>query len=81
MTDSNKFVSDEEKKKMVLDKMTKVCICKAIPRSKIKEVIKSGATTVEEVNKIVGSGSGGCKGRRCGPKIEELINMYKNGEF
>ncbi|ARC83290.1 BFD-like [2Fe-2S] binding domain protein [Clostridium argentinense CDC 2741] len=81
MTDSNKFVSDEEKKKMVLDKMTKVCICKAIPRSKIKEAIKSGATTVEEVNKIVGSGSGGCKGRRCGPKIEELINMYKNGEF
>ncbi|WP_291583771.1 (2Fe-2S)-binding protein [Clostridium sp. UBA6640] len=81
MTDNNKFVSDEEKKKMVLDKMTKVCICKAIPRSKIKEAIKSGATTVEEVNKIVGSGSGGCKGRRCGPKIEELINMYKNGEF
>lgn len=81
MTNSNKFVSDEEKKKMVLDKMTKVCICKAIPRSKIKEAIKSGATTVEEVNKIVGSGSGGCKGRRCGPKIEELINMYKNGEF
>lgn len=81
MTDSNKFVSDEDKKKMVLDKMTKVCICKAIPRSKIKEAIKSGATTVEEVNKIVGSGSGGCKGRRCGPKIEELINMYKNGEF
>ncbi|WP_291564320.1 MULTISPECIES: (2Fe-2S)-binding protein [unclassified Clostridium] len=81
MTDSNKFVSDEEKKKMVLDKMTKVCICKAIPRSKIKEAIKGGATTVEEVNKIVGSGSGGCKGRRCSPKIEELINMYKNGEF
>lgn len=81
MTHSNKFISDEEKKKMVLDKMTKVCICKAIPRSKIKEAIKSGATTVEEVNKIVGSGSGGCKGRRCGPKIEELINMYKNGEF
>lgn len=80
MTD-NKFISDEEKKKMILDKMTKVCICKAIPRSKIKEAIKSGATTVEEVNKIVGSGSGGCKGRRCGPKIEELINMYKNGEF
>jgi bacterioferritin-associated ferredoxin len=81
MTDSNKSISDEEKKKMVLDKMTKVCICKAIPRSKIKEAIKSGATTVEEVNKIVGSGSGGCKGRRCGPKIEELINMHKNGEF
>ncbi|GAA0123435.1 MAG: (2Fe-2S)-binding protein [Clostridium argentinense] len=78
---NNRFISDEEKKQMVLDKMTKVCICKAIPRSKIKETIKSGAKTVEEVNKIVGSGSGGCKGRRCGPKIEELIEMYKNGEF
>ena len=31
---NNRFISDEEKKQMVLDKMTKVCICKAIPRSK-----------------------------------------------
>lgn len=36
----------------VLDKLTKVCICKAIPRSKIKDAIKAGAHTVEEVSKV-----------------------------
>ena len=37
----------------ILDKLTKVCICKAIPRSKIKAVIKQGARTVEEVRKAI----------------------------
>ncbi|KOF56930.1 MULTISPECIES: (2Fe-2S)-binding protein [Clostridium] len=58
----------------IMDKLTKVCICKAIPRSKIKEAIRNGAKTVDDVNKATGSGSGGCCGRRCGPKIQELID-------
>ncbi len=33
----------------VIDKMTKVCICRAISRAKIKEAIKNGAHTVEAV--------------------------------
>jgi len=60
----------------IMDKLTKTCICKAIPRSKIKEAIKNGAKTVDEVNKITGSGSGGCCGRRCKPKIQELIDSH-----
>lgn len=60
----------------ILDKLTKVCLCKAIPRSRIKDAIKNGAHTVEAVNKAVGSGSGGCCGRRCAPKIQELINAH-----
>lgn len=60
----------------VMDKLTKVCLCKAIPRSKMKEAIKSGATTVEEVQKATGAGSGGCSGRRCTPKIEVLLERY-----
>lgn len=59
----------------VLDKLTKVCICKAISRAKIKEAIKAGAKTVEDVNRITGAGSGGCKGKRCRCKIEELIEQ------
>ena len=58
----------------ILDKLTKVCLCKAIPRSKIKEAIQNGATTVQEVQKATGAGSGGCSGRRCAPKIQELID-------
>lgn len=62
----------------VMDKLTKVCICKAIPRSTIKKAINEGASTLEEVNKATGSGSGGCRGRRCSIKINELLEEYRN---
>ncbi|MGV8981552.1 (2Fe-2S)-binding protein [Clostridium sp.] len=60
----------------IMDKLTKVCLCKAIPRSTIKKAIQNGARTVEEVQKATGAGSGGCKGHRCTPKIEELLKSY-----
>ncbi|CAM3020920.1 (2Fe-2S)-binding protein [Hathewaya histolytica] len=65
----------------ILDKLTKVCLCKAIPRSTIKRAIRYGAKTVEEVNAKVGSGSGGCGGRRCSVKIQELIEQYERGDW
>jgi bacterioferritin-associated ferredoxin len=57
----------------IMDKMTKVCICKGISRATIKKVIREGAKTVEEVRKATGAGSGPCGGRRCTPKIQELL--------
>ncbi|HCW04244.1 MAG TPA: (2Fe-2S)-binding protein [Clostridium sp.] len=65
----------------IMDKLTKVCLCKAIPRSKIKAAIRNGAHSLSEVQKATGAGSGGCKGRRCSPKIEGLIEDYKKGEW
>ena len=59
----------------IMDKLTKVCLCKAIPRATIKKAIQNGARTVEEVQKVTGAGSGGCKGHRCTPKIEELLKQ------
>lgn len=59
----------------LLDKLTKICLCKAIPRSKIKEAIRNGADTLEKVQKATGAGSGGCNGGRCSPKILELISQ------
>ncbi|MBU3192113.1 (2Fe-2S)-binding protein [Clostridium bowmanii] len=64
----------------IMDKLTKVCLCKAIPRSTIKKAIQNGARTVEEVQKATGAGSGGCKGHRCTPKIEELLKSYLKNE-
>lgn len=61
----------------ILDKLTKVCICKGISRATIKKAIANGAKTVEEVNKATGSGSGGCGGRRCSVKITELLKQYE----
>lgn len=65
----------------IMDKLTKVCLCKAISRSTIKKAIKSGARTVEEIQKITGAGSGGCKGHRCTPKIEELLKQELEKEI
>ncbi|MGK0468539.1 (2Fe-2S)-binding protein [Clostridium sp.] len=59
----------------IMDKLTKVCLCKAIPRSTIKKAIKNGAKTVEDVQNVTGSGTGGCKGQRCTPKIEQLLKQ------
>ncbi|KHD37579.1 (2Fe-2S)-binding protein [Clostridium acetobutylicum] len=72
---------DNNANKEIMDKLTKVCLCKAIPRSTIKKAIRKGAKTVEDVQKATGAGSGGCSGRRCTPKIEELLDSYRKKEW
>lgn len=64
---------EKDQNEAIMDKLTKVCLCRAISRAAIKKAIADGARTVEEVQKKTGAGSGSCKGRRCTPKIEELI--------
>lgn len=59
----------------ILDKLTKTCTCKSITRAKIKEAIKNGASTIEEIQKATGAGSGSCKGRNCSPRINELLKQ------
>jgi NAD(P)H-nitrite reductase large subunit len=58
----------------------KICICKGIPRKRFMEAIKNGASSLQEVNRIVGSGSGDCKGERCSPEIERLLAAYPGAE-
>jgi bacterioferritin-associated ferredoxin len=50
-----------------------VCVCRGIPRKRFMAAIKRGVATLREINRDVGSGSGDCKGERCGPKIEALL--------
>ena len=57
----------------ILDRLTKVCLCKGISRASIKQAIAKGAKTAAEVKKAVGAGTGPCGGKRCTPKIEELL--------
>ncbi|MPQ43459.1 (2Fe-2S)-binding protein [Clostridium tarantellae] len=57
----------------ILDKLTKVCVCKAVSRATIKNTIRDGAKSVEEIAKKTGATTGGCCGRRCICKIETLI--------
>lgn len=63
----------------ILDKLTKVCLCKQINRAKIKKLIRGGATTFLEIHEATGAGTGACCGVRCIPKIEQLIEDYEDG--
>jgi len=63
----------EELKRQWLQQNETICICKGIPRKRFVEVIAKGAKTVQEINRLVGSGSGDCCAERCGPRIEGLL--------
>lgn len=53
-----------------------VCICKGIPLGKVLEALP-GCETVQDVNRKAGTGSGGCRGERCGPRIKMLLKKFK----
>lgn len=57
----------------ILDKLTKICLCKGITRATIKKAIADGANTLEKVRKVTRAGSGLCGGKRCTSKILELL--------
>lgn len=61
----------------VLDKITKVCVCKAITKDKIKTSINNGNNTLEKVVADTGATTGACRGGRCKSKIVELIQNNK----
>lgn len=49
-----------------------VCICKGINLGRVLKGLE-GCETVADVNRKVGTGSGGCQGERCGPRIRLLL--------
>jgi bacterioferritin-associated ferredoxin len=63
----------------IMDKLTKVCVCKGISRASIKKAIAEGAVTIEEIKKMTGAGSGSCNGRRCTEKIQKLLDEFGDG--
>lgn len=62
-----------ETARSLLEGMKVVCICKGIKKSVFWKVLDAGAHSQDEVNCLTGAGSGGCHGRRCGPRISEML--------
>jgi len=56
-----------------------VCICKGIPLGRVMKALE-GSETVADVNRKCGSGSGGCQGERCGPRIKLLLKKMKEAK-
>lgn len=63
----------------ILDRLTKVCVCRGVSRASIKKAIFDGAKTVADVERVTGAGSGFCKGNRCIEKIQLLLDEFGDG--
>ncbi|SHF31568.1 BFD-like [2Fe-2S] binding domain-containing protein [Marinitoga hydrogenitolerans DSM 16785] len=53
-----------------------VCRCEDITLREIKDLIKQGFTTVEEIKRISRAGMGPCQGKTCGPIIAREISKF-----
>lgn len=73
-------MTDKEKAEERARQLVKVvCICKGINLGRVLKGME-GCDTVEDVNRKVGTGSGGCAGERCGPRIKILLEKKKESK-
>jgi hypothetical protein len=77
-TDAEKDKKDREI--AIIKQLSQViCICKGINLRKVLTQLSS-CETLEDVNQKAGTGSGGCQGQRCGPKIRILLKKKQEKE-
>lgn len=69
-----KYINNE-----IMDKLTKVCVCKGISKASIKKAIADGAKNVADVKRVTGAGLGSCSGRGCTEKIQRLLDEFGDG--
>jgi bacterioferritin-associated ferredoxin len=60
----------------VIEGMKVVCICKGIKKRVFWKALDEGLCTKVDINRCTGSGSGSCQGRRCGPRILDMIRNF-----
>ena len=56
------------------------CICKGVKLIRLIEAIENGAASFEQVAAVTGIGDGPCQGKRCGAKVEELLEHSSGSE-
>lgn len=62
---------------LIMARLKPGCICMGIKLHRILEAIDGGATSFDEIAKLTGIGEGDCGGKRCGKKVEELLQQHK----
>jgi NAD(P)H-nitrite reductase large subunit len=63
----------------IIEGLRPVCQCKGIRQKTFVEHIRKGTTTLEGLQKATGAGSGSCMGKRCTPRIQELLEHLNEG--
>ena len=57
----------------ILARLKPGCICKGIKLFRIIQAIDTGAVSFEQIARATGIGGGSCGSKRCGRKVEELL--------
>jgi NAD(P)H-nitrite reductase large subunit len=65
------------KEKQIIEGLKPICLCKGIKKSVFLKHIKAGLSSVEALKKATSAGSGSCKGKRCTPRISEMLKSSK----
>jgi NAD(P)H-nitrite reductase large subunit len=65
------------KEQQIIDGLKPVCQCKGIRKSVFLKHIEAGLKTVDELKKATGAGTGSCKGKRCAPRIAEMLKSAR----
>lgn len=81
-TDKKRMAEDSETEKTVGDLVQEtdedsmyVCRCEEITKAEVIEAVRNGATSVNEVKRLLRAGMGLCQGRNCGKTIERIISQ------
>lgn len=59
--------------KDIIEGLKPVCLCKGIKKKVFMKHIVSGVHTLAGLRKATGAGSGSCQGKRCTPRIHDLL--------
>ena len=70
--DTNEKPSEEALKQINEDQMY-VCRCEEITKEEVIQAVRAGATSVNEVKRLLRAGMGLCQGRNCAKTIERII--------
>ncbi|MDA8138201.1 MAG: (2Fe-2S)-binding protein [Desulfobacteraceae bacterium] len=58
----------------IIDGLKPICQCQGIKKRRFLEHIAAGITSVAALKAATGAGQGACQGKRCTPRITELLS-------
>ncbi len=61
----------------MINNFKKVCICRSVTGGTIMKAIREGSLSFEALRRAIRVGTGNCKAKRCRPKIEDQLKVYK----
>lgn len=57
----------------IIEGLKPICLCKGIRKKAFLKLIGEGKTSLLELQRATGAGTGPCGGKRCTPRILELL--------